>query len=247
MANDLKPTDRPFMANIEPETASGGDMIPPRGGLPYDVGMLGSKGEKRLFWIIAALIALACFLGWRAYVYQEEGDPVASAMLAFEKQNSLVVFSSHFEVVAESEFEQGLGPITLRRVRQAAIIPADVEYRLDLSAVKADAFDWDEAAQTLNVTLPQLQTSRPNLDESKAKLFTEGLLNTGGSQQMLSEQNSKIAEQKASEFAKNPEVLNLARTAAREAIRQNLAIPLQVAGFENAKVKVEFAKAPAKK
>lgn len=241
MANDLKPTDRPLMSDIAPESSAGGAMMPPRGGLPYDVGMLGSKGEKRLFWLIAALLALACYLGWRAYVYQEEGNPVASAMLAFEKQNSLVVFSSHFEVVAESEYEQGLGPLTLRRVRQAAIIPADVEYRLDLSGVKASAFKWDEATQTLNVTLPQLQTSRPNLDESKVRLFTEGLLNTGGSQQLLSEQNSRIAEQKASEFAKNPEILNLARTAAREAVRQNLAIPLQVAGYEEAKVSVRFA------
>jgi hypothetical protein len=208
---------------------------------PRDGSMLGLRGERALFAVVAALVLLAAFLGWRAYLYQEEGDPVASAMLAFEKQNSLVVFSSHFEVVAESEYEQSLGPVTVRRVRQAAIIPADVDYRLDLSDMKTEAFDWDETAQTLTVTLPQLQTSRPNLDEGKARFFTEGLLNTGGSQQLLSEQNSKIAEEKAQAFAKNPEILSLARTAARDAVRQNLAIPLQVAGFEQARVKVRFA------
>lgn len=242
MANDLKTSDRPLMVDVEPETRSGGDMIPPYGRPPVDGGMLGAKGEQRLFLLIAALLLLAGYLGWRAYYYQEEGDPVASAMLAFEKQNSLVVFSSHFEVVAESEFEQSLGPLTLRKVRQAAIIPADVDYRLDLSNMDANAFTWDEATQALTVTLPQLQISRPNLDEKQAKFFTEGLLNTGGSQQLLSEQNSEIAERKAVQFAKNPEILNLARNAAKDAVRQNLAIPLQVAGFENASVKVVFAK-----
>ena len=225
MARDLKPSEPSLMPDLAPRDGS----------------MLGLRGERALFAVVAALVLLAAFLGWRAYLYQEEGDPVASAMLAFEKQNSLVVFSSHFEVVAESEYEQSLGPVTVRRVRQAAIIPADVDYRLDLSDMKTEAFDWDETAQTLTVTLPQLQTSRPNLDEGKARFFTEGLLNTGGSQQLLSEQNSKIAEEKAQAFAKNPEILSLARTAARDAVRQNLAIPLQVAGFEQARVKVRFA------
>lgn len=241
MANDMEPIDRVLKPDMAPEEPARGNLSRPLERLPADGGVLGTGAERVLFGLLAALVLLAAFLGWRAYIYQEEGDPVASAMLAFEKQNSLVVFSSHFEVVAESEYEQSLGPVTLRRVRQAAIIPADVDYRLDLSDMKPDAFDWDDTTQTLRVTLPQLQTSRPNLDESKARFFTEGLLNTGGSQQMLSEQNSKIAEEKAQAFAKNPEILTLARTAAREAVRQNLAIPLQVAGYENAKVQVNFA------
>ena len=241
MASDLKPSEHPSQVDVAPEETAQGAIAASGGRALHDGGILGSRGEKLLFALLVALLALAAFLGWRAYVYQEEGDPVASAMLAFEKQNSLIVFSSHFEVVAESEYEQSLGPVTLRKVRQAAIIPADVDYRLDLSAMDMEAFEWNDETQVLSVTLPQLQTSRPNLDESKARLFTEGLLNTGGSQQLLSEQNSEIAERKAQEFAKNPEILNLARTAAKESVRQNLAIPLQVAGYENAKVSVTFA------
>lgn len=240
MANDLKPSERLVYTDASPDEPGQGDLAASAGTPPRDDGILGAKGEKTLFGLLLLVLALAAFLGWRAYIFQEEGDPVASAMLAFEKQNSLVVFSSHFEVVAESEYEQSLGPVTLRKVRQAAIIPADVDYRLDLSGMDAEAFDWNEESQTLKVTLPQLQTSRPNLDEGKARIFTEGLLNTGGSQQLLSEQNSEIAGRKAQEFAKNPEILGLARTAAKEAVRQNLAIPLQVAGYENATVSVTF-------
>ncbi|RYY33937.1 MAG: DUF4230 domain-containing protein, partial [Sphingomonadales bacterium] len=39
---------------------------------------------------------------------------------------------------------------------------------------------------------------------------------------------------------KNPEVMALARQAAKDAVRQNLAIPLQLAGFDRAKVTVRF-------
>ncbi|MFU7528763.1 DUF4230 domain-containing protein [Qipengyuania sp. ASV99] len=228
MADDLKPqTDT--------------QILPP---MTRERGILSGRGEAALALLAAVLLIAALGLGWRAYFYQEEGDPVASAMLAFERQNSLVVFASRFEVVAESEYEQTVGPITLRRVRQAAIIPASIDYRLDLSGMDTDDFAWDEESQTLTVTLPQLQTSAPNLDEASARIFTDGLLNTGGSQQLLSESNSRIARDKALAFAKNSEVLALARTAAREAVRQNLAVPLQIAGHERARVKVRFAGAP---
>lgn len=218
------------------------EILPP---VREDRGVLSLKGEKSLALIAALLLAASLYLGWRAFYYQEEGDPVASAMLAFEKQNSLVVFASRFEVVAESEYEQSVGPITVRRVRQAAIIPASIDYRLDLSGMDASDFEWDEEGQTLRVTLPQLQTSEANLDESKARIFTEGMFNTGGSQQQLSESNSRIAAQRAQIFAKNAEILQLARSAARDAVRQNLAIPLQVAGYERARVEVRFADEPA--
>ena len=223
---------------IHDERKIGTQVLPP---IQHDGGALSYRGERVLWLLVAALLAASLWLGWRAFIYQEEGDPVASAMLAFKKQNSLVVFASHFEVVAESEYRQTVGPVTVRTVRQAAIIPASIDYRLDLSDVDASDFVWDEEAQTLSVTLPQLQTSRPNLDEAQARIFTEGLLNTGGSQQLLSEKNSQIAEEKAQAFAKNPEVLALARNAAKDAIRQNLAVPLQVAGHEKARVEVTFA------
>ena len=190
--------------------------------------------------IVIVLLAAVAWLGWRAFFYSEEGDPVGSAMLAFEKQNSLNVFSSRFEIVAESQNAQGVLGIDILKSRQATIIPATVTYRLDLGNMDRDAFAWDASSQTLNVVLPPLRISRPNLDEAQARVFTEGNWVTAGAQRSLSKNNSLQAERKAAVFAKNPQVLSLARNAAREAVRQNLAIPLQVAGYENAKVTVRF-------
>jgi len=198
--------------------------------------------------LVILLLAAVAWLGWRAFVYNEEGDPVGSAMLAFEKQNSLNVFSSRFEVVAESEDRRGVLGVDLLKSRQATIIPATVSYRLDLATMDRDAFAWDEADETLSVVLPTLRISRPNLDEAQSRVFTEGSWVTASAQADLSRNNSLQAERKAAAFAKNPEVLAMARQAAKEAVRQNLAIPLQVAGYENAKVAVRFEgeRAPAR-
>lgn len=190
--------------------------------------------------MVIVLLAATAWLTWRAFFYNPNADPVGSAMLAFQKQNSLTVFSSRFEVVAESTNRQGVLGIDLIRSRQAAIIPAMVEYRLDLSAMDRDRFRWDANAQTLAVTLPALRVSRPNLDEAQARVFTEGNFVTGGAAQALARNNSLQAERKAAQFAQNPEVVALARQAARDAVRQNLAVPLQIAGFERATVTVRF-------
>ncbi len=205
------------------------------------------KGETNLarvqavpWLIVIVLLAATAWLGWRAFFYQEEGDPVGSAMLAFEKQNSLTVFSSRFEVVAESVDNRGVLGIDLLESRQAAIIPATVEYRLDLSSVDRDRFAWNADAETLDVTLPTLKISKPNLDEAQSKVFTEGTYVTRNASTDLSRNNSVQAERKAAAFAKNPEVLALARTAAKDAIRQNLAIPLSIAGYGDVTVNVRF-------
>ncbi|MGB7373855.1 DUF4230 domain-containing protein [Pontixanthobacter sp.] len=190
--------------------------------------------------IVILLIAATAWLGWRAFFYQAEGDPVGSAMLAFEKQNSLTVFSSRFEVVAESTNTTALGPITLAQARQAAIIPARVEYRVNLATVGRDRIAWDAGQQVMDITLPALKISRPNLDEAQQKTFTEGVWVSRAASANLSRENSRQAEAKAAAFAKNREVLALARGAAKDAVRQNLTIPLQMAGFEDITVNVRF-------
>lgn len=192
--------------------------------------------------IVVVLLAAVAWLGWRAFFYEEEGDVVGSAMLAFEKQNALTVFSSRFEVVAESVSTPSVGPFDIDALqsRQAMIVPATVEYRLDLSAMDRDDFVWDADGEVLAVTLPQLRISKPNLDEAQARYFTEGRFVTREASTALSRNNSEQAERKARAFAKNPEILALARAAAKDAIRQNLAIPLQVAGYGDVEVDVRF-------
>jgi capsule polysaccharide export protein KpsE/RkpR len=68
----------------------------------------------------------------------------------------------------------------------------------------------------------------------------EGLLFTRGAQDELTRNNTRLAEQQAQQQAANPVLMGLARSAAKDAIRQNLAIPLEVAGFGEVTVNVRF-------
>ena len=193
---------------------------------------------QALPWLLFILaLALAAWLAWRAFGPEDNGDPLATSLVAFEKQNRLTVFSAQLSPVVSSEDSRLFGAI---RSRQVAVIPARVDYTLDLSQMDRSRLRWNEETSTLDVQLPPLRVGRPNLDEGRAQYLREGIWISRDAQDSLTRQNTRLAEQQAVEQAANPVLMGLARSAAKDAIRQNLAIPLEVAGFGEVTVNVRF-------
>lgn len=193
---------------------------------------------QALPWLLFILmLAISVWLAWRAFGPQDHGDPLATSLVAFERQNRLTVFSAQLSPVVASEDSRFFGAV---RSRQVAVIPARVDYTLDLSEMDASRLSWDEATDTLDVRLPPLRMTRPNLDEGRAQYLREGIWISRDAQDNLTRANTRLAEQQALEQAASPVLTGLARSAARDAIRQNLAIPLQVAGYGNVTVNVRF-------
>jgi hypothetical protein len=189
-------------------------------------------------WLLFILmLAVSAWLAWRVFGPRDYGDPLATSLVAFEKQNRLTVFSAQLSPVVASKDARYLG---LVQSRQVAVIPARVDYTLDLSQMDQGRLRWDEGTRTLAVQLPPLQVGRPNLDEGRAQYLREGIWISRDAQDKLTRDNTRLAEQQAQEQAANPVLMGLARTAAKDAIRQNLAIPLQVAGFGKVNVDVRF-------
>lgn len=188
--------------------------------------------------LVAILLAAIVWLGWEAFGPQDNGDPITTSLLAFEKHNELTVFSAQLSPVVAARDNRYLD---LLQSRQIAVIPATVRYTLDLSALDAGDMAWDEAARALTVTLPDIAISAPNLDEARAQYLREGIFITRDAQDNLTRQNTQLAEQMAREAAQAPALMELARAAARDAVAQNLAIPLQSAGFGEVSVTVRFA------
>jgi hypothetical protein len=191
--------------------------------------------------LTATALAVALWALWRAFGPAAHGDPVATSLLAFEKQNRLTVFSAQLAPVVAADDERLFGMI---KSRQVAVIPARVDYVVDLSAMGGNRLIWDEANEQLTVTLPPLQLSTPNLDEARALYLREGVWISREAQAKLTRDNTLLAERQAAEQARNPVLLELARNAARDALRQNLAAPLAVAGHEEATVTVRFEGEP---
>lgn len=190
------------------------------------------------WYLFAAALALATWALWRAFGPASYGDPLATSLTAFEKANRLTVFSAQLAPVVASDDERLLGLLTSRQI---AVIPARVDYTLDLSKMTRASMDWNKDAERLTVTLPPLTVSRPNLDEGRAQYLREGVWITRTAQDELTRANTKLAEQQAVQQAANPVLLNLARAAAKDAVRQNLSAPLQVSGHPKATVVVRFA------
>ena len=187
--------------------------------------------------LLIVLLALAGWLAYKAFWPRDPGDPVATTIAAFEKQNRLTVFSAQLAPVVANTDERLFGLI---ESSQVAVIPARVDYSLDLSGMDRNRLTWNATDQVLDVRLPALSISKPNLDESGAQYLTKGVWVSREAQGDLTRANTRSAEKQASEQAANPVLLGLARGAAKEAIRQNLTIPLQVAGYRNAVVTVRF-------
>lgn len=196
------------------------------------------RRSARLPWVLlVGALAIAAWALWRAFGPQPLGDPLATSLAVFERQNRLTVFSAQLSPVVASDREQLFGML---KSRQIAVIPARVDYTIDLSSMDRRRLAWDANARRLDVRLPPLQLTRPNLDEGQAKYLREGVWISRNTQDSLTRDNTQLAEIQARESANNPVLMELARNAAKDAIRQNLAIPLQVAGYGNVTVAVRF-------
>lgn len=187
--------------------------------------------------LAAGIFALAAWGLWQAYKPAPLGDPIATSLLSFEKQDRLTVFSAQLAPVVSSDDVRGFGML---KSRQIAVIPARVDYTLDLSKLDAKRMGWDDKAHRLDVALPPLQISRPNLDEAHAQYLREGVWIGREAQDKLTRDNTRLAEQQAAQQAQNPALLDLAKGAAKDAVRQNLEIPLRMAGYKDVSVTVHF-------
>ncbi|MBB3939910.1 hypothetical protein GGR39_001560 [Novosphingobium fluoreni] len=194
-------------------------------------------------WVLfIVMLAIAAWLGYRAFWPKGGGDPIGTTIVAFEKQNRLTVFSAQLAPVVSAEDSRLLG---LVKSRQVAVIPARVDYSLDLSKMDRNRLAWNTSTHTLDVLLPPLTVGTPNLDEARAQYLREGVWITRDAQDALSRANTRLAEQQATQQAGNPVLVGLARSAAKDAIRQNLAIPLEIAGFGDVTVNARFEGEPA--
>jgi hypothetical protein len=191
-------------------------------------------------WIIAGVAIVALIALWIAYSSHQEQqrrDQTLGAMVvAFQEQNSLSVFRAQVPVFVTNRSDGWIFD-----VEQSGVIPATVEYRLDLSQVTQDNFQWDRNNQVMTVTIPPLVIAQPVLDIPRARLVNRGIFVTGNTAMDLFRKNAAVAVRQARAEANNEQMMQLAREAARKAMIQNTSIPLRAAGFDDVRIVARFA------
>jgi len=190
-------------------------------------------------WVRIALVAallIGALLLWRHMQEQRKREATLGAMVsAFQEQNKLSVFRAQVPSFVTSRHDGWIFD-----AEQSGVIPASVEYHLDLSKLTEQNFEWDRDRSVMTVTMPPLVISEPVLDMQRAKLVNRGILVSGNVGVDLVKQNAGVAKRQAYAEAQNPQMMALARDAARKAMTQNISVPLQAAGFNDVKVVARF-------
>lgn len=159
----------------------------------------------------------------------------SSALQSMRAQNRLVPFVARYVSVVSSRQERLGGLVSSERT---LILPGDVRYELDLAKLGPKDVRWDASSNTLSVTLPEIEIAGPEVDLAAAREYGEnGVLSAiTDADQSLDRNNRARAVNDLRKQAAAPVPLRLAREAGRQAVERSFALPLQAAGFDDAKV-----------
>lgn len=132
--------------------------------------------KKILRFLVPALAALLIGLAAGFLLRPHVSDPVPDAgtvaeatLVSVREQGRLTSFVGRYvAVVTTSESRLGLV------ARKTLIMPGTVRYGVDLSRLRRDGLSWDELTRTLEVTLPPLEISGPQIDLNQVQEYSEG-------------------------------------------------------------------------
>lgn len=185
--------------------------------------------------ILGLVIGGALDIGKRLFGGPDPETVASSALQSMRAQNRLVPFVARYVSVVSSRQEQLGGLVSAERT---LILPGDVRYELDLAQLGPEDVQWDASSSTLAVTLPEIEIAGPEVDLAAAREYGEnGVLSVvTDTDQALDRNNRARAVADLRKQAAAPVPMRLAREAGRQAVERSFALPLQAAGFDNAKV-----------
>jgi hypothetical protein len=191
--------------------------------------------------LIAGLVIGAVLVGSLRVSEWFGGGPdpesIATASLqSMKEQARLTAFEARFvAVVTSSQSRFGL------TAQKTLIMPGSVRYEVDLARLGQGDLTWDEKRSTLDITLPGLEISRPEIHMNEVREYGGGgvLAALTDAESKLDQANRNAGQAELVRQAKQPMPLRLARDAARRAVERSFAMPLKAAGLD-AKVSVRF-------
>jgi hypothetical protein len=193
--------------------------------------------------VVALLLGLvvggALDIGKRLFGGPDPESVASSALQSMRAQNRLVPFVARYVSVVSSRQERLGGLVSSERT---LILPGDVRYELDLAKLGPEDVRWDASSSTLSVALPEIEIAGPEVDLAAAREYGEqGVLSTVTNADAALDRNNRaraVADLRKQAGSAVP--MRLAREAGRQAVERSFALPLQAAGFDNAKVVARY-------
>jgi hypothetical protein len=193
--------------------------------------------------VVALLLGLviggALDIGKRLFGGPNPETVASSALQSMRAQNRLVPFVARYVSVVSSRQERLGGLVSSERT---LILPGDVRYELDLAKLDPEDVQWDAASSTLSVSLPEIEIAGPEVDLAAAREYGEsGVLSVVTDADQALDRNNRaraVADLRKQAGAAVP--MRLAREAGRQAVERSFALPLQAAGFDNARVVARY-------
>jgi hypothetical protein len=190
--------------------------------------------------VMGLVVGGALDIGKRLFGGPDPETVASSALQSMRAQNRLVPFVARYVSVVSSRQERLGGLVSSERT---LILPGDVRYELDLAKLGPEDVAWDAGNNTLSVTLPEIEIAGPEVDLAAAREYGEnGVLSViSDADQSLDRNNRARAVADLRKQAGSAVPMRLAREAGRQAVERSFALPLQAAGFSNAKVIARYA------
>ena len=190
--------------------------------------------------ILGLLVGGALDIGKRLFGGPDPETVASSALQSMRAQNRLVPFVARYVSVVSSRQQRFGGLVSAERT---LILPGDVRYELDLAKLDPEDVSWNAEAKTLSVTLPEIEIAGPEVDLPAAREYGAGgvLSAVTDADEALDRNNRARAVADLRKQAAAPVPMRLAREAGRQAIERSFALPLQAAGFGDAKVVARYA------
>lgn len=204
---------------------------------------------NRLLSILGVIALVGVALGWAAGPDRrrdaciaaglcQQADFLGAMLVSAQRQQKLLVLTARLVVPVSSARDTTLGPITVATTRQTAILPATVNYVVDLSRLAASDLDWNEAERTLKVRRPGVTALPAAIDWGQAQTYSD----TGWATSLtdvsanLKRDNEKKAPAMFASQAKAADLVAMAEAAADAALETTFLMPLVAAGFPDAEV-----------
>ena len=189
--------------------------------------------------ILGLVVGGALDIGKRLFGGPDPETVASSALQSMRAQNRLVPFVARYVSVVSSRQERLGGLISNERT---LILPGDVRSELDLAKLGPEDVQWDASTSTLSVSLPEIEIAGPEVDLASAREYGEnGVLSAVTNADEALDRNNRaraVADLRKQAGAAVP--MRLAREAGRQAVERSFALPLQAAGFDNAKVVARY-------